>query len=244
MKPMKMKKSYLQILLGLSSVFFLAAESRGQMAVKGKLLLAEDFKTPAEYTIEKWQPLRDGWRMRAWHGNWRRSSEGIESGWESGHNPNLAYEGPFANAVIELQFRFRKEPGKVAFVQINPANFELDPQAYSVSAWANVDAPQRPLGLLLEHQGWTPQGFTVVANQAAVFEPDKWYSMRLEIIDDYALMSCNGITIVGRHDKFGLPKTLLAIGVGYCPHELRKLRVYEATANPAWTKPAAASPIK
>lgn len=243
-KTNPMKNSYFQILLGLLSVFFFAAESHGQMAVKGRLLLADDFKTPAEYIIEKWQPLRDGWRMRAWHGSWRRTSEGIESGWETGHNPNLAYEGSFTNAVIELEFRFHKEPGKTAYIQINATNLQLDPNAYSVSAWANVDAPQRPVGLLLEHQGWASQGFTIVANQTAAIEPDKWYSMRLEMIDDYALISCNGVTIVGRHDKFGLPKTLLAIGVGYCPHELRNLRVYEATANPAWTKPAAASLAK
>jgi hypothetical protein len=73
---MKMKTSYLQILLGLSSVFFPAAESRGQMAVKNKLLLAEDFKVPAEYVLLNWPPLRDGWRMRPWHGSWKPTTEG------------------------------------------------------------------------------------------------------------------------------------------------------------------------
>ncbi|MGN6643306.1 MAG: 3-keto-disaccharide hydrolase, partial [Verrucomicrobiota bacterium] len=78
-----------------------------------------------------------------------------------------------------------------------------------------------------------------VATQPGHFEPDTWYTLRLEIIGDQALASCNGFTALGRYEKFGLPKTLLVLSVGKSAHELRHLRIYEASPNPQWTNPPA-----
>jgi len=66
--------------------------------------------------------------------------------------------------------------------------------------------------------------------------------MRLEVVGDKALVFCNGVTISGRHEKFALPKTVLAIGAGNSPHEIRGLRLYEATRNAAW--PTSDSPAR
>ena len=48
----------------------LAAPSYAQLAAKGRLLLEDNFKQPAVYTGE-FQPVTAGWRVRAWHGEWK-----------------------------------------------------------------------------------------------------------------------------------------------------------------------------
>ena len=56
------------IALGLALVW-MTAETRGQMAIKGKLLLAEDFQSRAEYSKER-QPVKEGWQVRVAHAKW------------------------------------------------------------------------------------------------------------------------------------------------------------------------------
>lgn len=215
-----------------------AAPAPAQLATKGKLILAEDFSVPAVYTKE-FQPAQPGWRARAMHQEWARTpAGGIASKWTSGHMPVLALEGTFTDFVVELEFRYEKIAGQKAVCRISALNPTLDPRAYAVSAWANADSTERPLGVVLERDVWKPGTITTVAREPAAFETGRWYAMRLEVVGDRALVSCNGVTITGQHEKFALPKTILAIGAGNCPHEIRGLRVYEATRNPAWTPPA------
>lgn len=209
----------------------LAAPSYAQLAAKGRLLLEDNFKQPAVYTGE-FQPVTAGWRVRAWHGEWKASPEGIVSTWVAGHMPVLAYEGSFQDVIIELEFRFRREAGKKAVCRISATNPELNPRAYSVSGWANADSKERATGVTLEHDEWKPGVITTVANSPAHFEPDQWYSMRLDVIGNQASVSAGGVTVAGSHDKFGLPKTLIAIATGHSPHEIRRLRVYEAAPTP------------
>jgi hypothetical protein len=199
----------------------------GRMADKGKLLLADDFMRPDTYTTE-FQTVAPGWRVRAWQAEWKRSADGIESVWTKGHMPVLAYEGTFRDAVIELEFRFFKEAGKKACCRISATNPELNPRAYSVSAWANADSAERPLGMVLEHDEWKPGVITTVQNRPAQFDSGRWYAIRLEMVGDRAAASAAGVEVAGSHEKFGLPKTLIAIGTGYSPHQIRGLRVYEA----------------
>jgi 3-keto-disaccharide hydrolase len=215
----------------------MTGDARAQMALRGKLLFQDDFKTPSEYTKAP-QPVREGWSVRAGHANWKRTGDGVRSAWETGHMPVLVFEGSFSNAIIELEFRFHQEEGKWAACRISASNPRLNPRAYAVSVWANQDNPSRPLGLVLEHDEWKPGVITTVAHQPATFESDKWYTLRLEFIGNRALATCNGITVCGTHEKFGLPKTSLSLGTGLCPHDLRHLRIYEAQPNPAWSPPA------
>lgn len=222
------------------SLAVMPAEIHGQMAVKGKLLLAEDFQEHAEYSPER-QPVRDGWQVYVAHGNWKRSSDGVQSSWQSGHMPVLVFEGSFRDVVIELDFRFHGEPGKWGGARISAANSELDPEAYAASVWANPDGGGhdggRPQGMILEYDSWK-LGPTTVANKPAPFESDTWYTMRVELIGNKVLATSNGVTVFGTHQKFGLPKTAIYLGAGLCPHDLRKFRVYEAQPNPAWSDPA------
>ncbi len=45
---------------------------------------------------------------------------------------------------------------------------------------------------------------------------------------DVVRATCNGVTVIGTHEKFGIPKNSISLGVGTSRHELRKFRVYEA----------------
>src|SRR5512141_448523 len=81
------------------------ASGRAQLAVPGKLIFEDRFQTPASYTKEA-QAVQAGWKVGVAHADWRRTSEGVESLWTTGHMPVLKYEGDFGDAVIELDFRF------------------------------------------------------------------------------------------------------------------------------------------
>jgi len=225
----------------LSGLSLLAAASHApaQMAVKGALLLAEDFQDRAEYSKER-QPVKGGWQVRVVHAKWERCPAGIRSVWEQGHMPVLAFEGAFSNAVIEVDFRYQAETNRWGGCRVSAMNPELNPRAYAVSVWANSDGSGhdrgRPQGVLLEHDEWST-GPVKVAHQPGSFAPNTWYTLRLECIGTNALAVCNGVSTYGSHAKFGLAKKSFYVGVGTSSHELRNLRVCEAQPNPAWTPP-------
>ena len=229
----------LALTLGLSSLVS-APSLRAQMAVKGKLLFEEDFRRYEQYAKEA-QPAAEGWSVRANHAEWQRTADGVRSIWKTGHMPVLTYEASFGDAVIEVDFKFHAEPGNWAACRISATNPKLNPRAYAASVWAraSLDNSGRPLGMVLEHDEWKPGVITRVDTRPAAFEPDKWYTLRMELIGDRVLATCNGVSVYGAHEKFGLqPKTSISLGVGTCPHELRNFRVYAATPNPAWKAPA------
>jgi hypothetical protein len=229
----------------LSLVSLVGATSlRAQMAVKGQLLLEEKFLRYEQYAKDA-QPAAEGWTVRANHAAWKRTPDGVTSVWQTGHMPVLTYEGSFGDAVIEVDFKFHAEPGKWAACRISATNPKLNPRAYAASVWAraSLDNSGRPLGMVLEHDEWKPGVITTVDTRPAAFEPDKWYTLRMELIGDRVLATCNGVSVYGPHEKFGVqPKTSISLGVGTCPHELRNFRVYAAVPNPAWPAPAAAKP--
>jgi len=226
----------------------LVLHAYAQLAEKGPLLLEENFQRHAAYTKDK-LPLKDGWEVRVAHGIWKRTAEGVQSTWEVGHSPVLVLEGAFGDVIVELEFRYRAEKNKWAACRISATNPTLFPRGYALSTWANVDFKSRGRGFLLENDIWDGP-ITRVSYAKADFASDTWHTLRLESIGNTALASCNGVTIHGTHEKYGLPKTSLWLATGMSPHELRNLRVYAAFPNPAWPPPktsapnAAAAPVK
>jgi hypothetical protein len=211
------------------------------MAVKGELLLEEHFQQYESYPKEP-LPVKPGWRVRNSHAEWKRVPDGVQSVWTEGHMPVLVYEGSFGDAVIEIEFKFHQENGKWAACRVSAANSQRNPRAYATSVWANLDNAARPLGMVLEHDEWKPGVITTVENKPASFNSDTWYTLRLEMIGDKVFATCNGVSVYGTHEKFGLPKTSVVLGTGLSPHYLRNFRVYSATASPKWAPPPAAVP--
>ena len=116
---------------------------------------------------------------------------------------------------------------------------KLDPQGYAASVWANLDSKDRQPGMVLEHDEWKPGGIVTVDHKPATFQSGKWYRVRMELIGNTALAECNGVTVHGTQEKFSLPKTCVALGSGYCVHDFRRFRIYDARPNPKWIAPAA-----
>ncbi len=226
------------------AIAFATARAQAQLALKGDILFKDDFDTPTNYTPRP-QPVANGWTVQVAHSNWKKTSDGVQSVWRNGHMPVLQFncEHPLGDIVIEVEFRFHKEAGKNgpnqgAACRISPTNPLLDPSGYCASVWANLDSKDRQPGMVLEHDEWKPNGIVTVDHKPAKFESDKWYPVRMELIGDTALATCNGVSVYGSHNQFGLPKTVVALGSGYCVHDFRFLRIYKATPNPKWSPPA------
>jgi hypothetical protein len=200
-----------------------------EQVVKGRLIFSDDFRSPQVYTSD-FQPLKEGWKVRAWHPGFRQYGEGLESVWKTGHNPVLAYKCSLHDVIIEVDFRYIPDqiPDSNAYCRINLSNLDLLPRSYLVSTWVNSTAKNRSLGLVLENEVWPPGAITTVASANNKFEPGKWYTVKLEVAGDFARLTCNGNSISGRHEQFGVEKRILSVGVGKSPHQLRNLRVYEA----------------
>ena len=237
-----------RILVQLASGFAIAvanANAHAQLALKGKLLFQDDFKTLSNYTSQP-QPVADGWTVKIAHSNWRKTSDGVQSVWRGGHMPVLEFDcqQPFSNVVIEVDFRFHRDAGATnthngAACRISPTNFKLNPNAYAASVWANQDSSDRQPRMVLEHDEWKRNGITTVDHKPLTLVLDKWYRVRMELIGNAVLANCNDVTVYGTFEKFDLPKTSVPLGSGYCVHEFRRFRIYEATPNPKWTAPAA-----
>jgi hypothetical protein len=90
--------------------------------------------------------------------------------------------------------------------------------------------------MVLEHDEWKPGEITTVDTLMATFDPGKWYTLRLELVGNEAMATCNGVAVYGTHEKFGIPKNSIYLGTGTSKHELRNFRVYEAVPNPARQK--------
>lgn len=232
--------SAIAVLASLTAAVAWAPPLRAQLAEKGELLLEENFQRYAVYTKAK-QPVKDGWQARVAHGTWTRTAEGVQSTWQEGHSPVLVFEGSFGDVVVELDFRYHAEPGKWAACRVSATNTVLNPRAYSASVWANTDFKSRAIGLVLEHDEWSGH-ITQVSRKLMEFAPDVWHTLRLEIVGDKASATCDGTTISGAHEKYGLPKNSLWLATGMSPHELRHLRVY--AARPAEKSSGAAPTTK
>ena len=240
----KFEKCLVHFALGL--VLILATGcAQAQMAVKGKLLFKDDFETPTTYTAKP-QAVAEGWTVQIAHSNWKQTRDGVQSVWKDGHMPVLQFnsEHPLGDIVVEVEFRFHKDPtatgtNQGAACRISPTNPKLDPTGYAASIWANLDSMDRKPGLVLEHDEWKKDGIVTVDLKPVKLEPDTWYPVTMELIGNTVLATANGVTVYGSHEMFGMPKTTIALGSGYCVHDFRHFRVYEATPNPKWAPPTA-----
>lgn len=218
---------------GLAALAGRASADVAHLAPKGELLLDADFSAREVYPAER-VVLQPGWQVRAAHGIWTRTAEGIQSRATPGHQPVLVLEGgQLTDVIVELEFRYQAEAGEWSACRISVANPSQHPKAYVASVWANVDHDARATGLVLEHDQWS-QHVTQVARKAVELTPGVWHTLRLEIVGPRALASVDGMSVTGEYPAFKLPKTSVWIATGRSPHEIRRVRVYavrpEATA--------------
>lgn len=78
----------------------------------------------------------------------------MRSFWETGHSPVLVLEGEFRDVVIEVDFRYRREPDKWSACRVSATNPTGFPRRHAASVWANVDFDSRGRGLSMENDRW------------------------------------------------------------------------------------------
>ena len=62
----------------------------------------------------------------------------------------------------------------------------------------------------------------------------KWYRAVLEIVDDEALFRMGNHIAYAKAEQIRMPKNLVSLTLGTTWHEIRRVRIWQATPNPQW----------
>ena len=213
------------------------------LARRGQLILDDDGSKDrgGKRTIE----FHDGIGVRAALGVWERA-EPKSNVWRStwtegmGHPPVVSYRGINArNLVVEVTFRYGKatEDWHEQFLRI-AADQRPQLKGHIVSAWINPKGRYTEKGFVLEHVGkrneTTGSRGLLLDHQAMNTEPETWYTATLEIVDDEALFRLGNHVAYAKADPIRTPKNLVSLTLGTTWHEIKRVRIWHAEANPEW----------
>lgn len=214
-----------------------------QLAKRGKLILDDDGsvnrggKTPIE--------MNDGIKLKTALGLWARAvpnSKTWRSTWKQGmgHPPVAAYSGINArNLIVEVTFRYgaATEPWHEQFLRI-AADQRPQLKGHIVSAWVNPKGRYTKTGLVLEHVGKrdekTGNRGLLMDHQTVHSVPETWYTAILEIVDDEALFRIGDHVAYAKAEQIDAPKNLVSLTLGTTWHEIKRVRIWHAEANPEW----------
>ncbi|MAG92400.1 MAG: hypothetical protein CMJ48_01430 [Planctomycetaceae bacterium] len=209
------------------------------LARPGKLLVDDDFTTVRD---KKWMKLAGDWQVRAGLGEWKQRDGFYRSDWHpgGGHTPVMAYRGACRDVIVECTFRYGKRTEAYHDQCFRIALDNRD--AYTghvVSAWANRNNNFIDRGFLLQHIHKTPEKVTLkdlrLDKQHLHVDPDVWYTALLEVVGDEVLFRLGDDHIAyGKYDELDTDKTSLSLTLGKSPHDLKRLRIWQALPNPDW----------
>ena len=213
------------------------------LAKRGKLLLDDDGSTDRGSKIVR--RFDNGVGLKSALGIWNRSDTDSHV-WRStfkedmGHPPVVSYPGTLAqNLIVEVTFRYGEntDPWHSQFLRI-AADQRPQINGHIVSAWVNLNgryvAKDR---VVLEHVPGKAAGKgrgTVMDEQPLNTQPDKWYTAVLEIVDDEALFRMGDHVAYAKSEDITIPKNLVSLTLGTTWHEIKRVRIWEAAANPDW----------
>ena len=152
----------------------------------------------------------------------------------------LGYRGfKVDNLVVEVTFRFgeKTESWHNQFIRIAT---DQRPQikGHIVSAWANLNSDYTKKGFVLEHVGQRgePKKKVVLPldHRPLQCEAGPWYTAVLEVVDDEVLFRMGEHVTYGKSDTVRIPKTLVSLTLGTTWHEIKRVRIWHAEANPEW----------
>ena len=223
------------------------AEERGAvpvvLAVRGGLLLDDDGTIPrgGPRTI----PLNGDTTIRAWAGKWehRPADKAWRATWAPGmgHSPVVAYGVEAENLIVEVTFRFgvNQKPWQHQCFRITLDNRQRM-TGHILSAWANPDNDFIETGFLLQHIHKQPDKTLVrdllLDHQALKIQPQKWYTAVLEVVGEEALFRMGNHVAYARFPELPGPKTKVALTLGTTWHEVRRVRIWKASASPGWSQ--------
>lgn len=209
------------------------------LAKRGKMILDDDgsidrgSKTPID--------LNDGIKLKTALGKWQRAapkSNVWRSTWKEGmgHPPVASYPGVIANnLIVEVTFRFgaNTESWHSQFLRI-AADQRPQINGHIVSAWGNLNGRYTEKGLVLEHVPPRGSPGILMDHQPLKCEPETWYTATLEIVDDEALFRMGDHVAYAKADQIRMPKNLVSLTLGTTWHEVKRVRIWHAEANPEW----------
>lgn len=213
------------------------------LARRGELIVDDDGAKDrgGRVTVE----LNDGVGVRAALGSWNRTapdSKVWRSTWTKGmkHPPVASYRGlETTNLIVEVTFRYgeRTELSQDQFLRI-AADQRPRFKGHIVSAWANARSRYTETGVVLEHvgkqdgksdtRGW------LMDHQPIRTAPSIWYTALLEIVDDEALFRMGDHVAYAKAEPIRMPKNLVSLTLGTTWHEIKRVRIWHAEANPEW----------
>lgn len=188
----------------------------------------------------------EGIFLRSKLGIWNRSTED-KNVWRStfkedmGHPPVAGYKNLSANnLIVEVTFRWGEitEPWHSRFIRI-AADQRPERNGHIVSAWANTKSRYTLTGLVLEHvdKAYTGNnnGGVLMDHQPLDSDVDTWQTAILEIVDDEALFRLGNQIAYAKLDVIANgPKNTVSLTLGTTWHEIKRVRIWHAKANPDW----------
>jgi len=214
------------------------------LAKRGKLILDDNGSQSRGGDIDA--HFEDGIFLRAKLGIWNRSTED-KNVWRStfkegmGHPPVAGYKNLKANnLIVEVTFRWGEitEPWQNRFIRI-AADQRPQRNGHIVSAWANTNSRYTQTGLVLEHVDkaykGNNSGGVLMDHQPLAFEVNNWYTAVLEIVDDETLFRLEDQVAYAQLDAIANgPKNTVSLTLGTTWHEIKRVRIWHAEANPDW----------
>ena len=183
-------------------------------------------------------------KVQASAGLWTRSGKQNiwRSTWKPGmsHTPVASYRGINADdLVIEVTFRYGEmtEPWHHQCFRIAIDN-RPKVTGHIVSAWANPNNDFIEQGFLLQHirkhKDKTIIEDLLLDQQSLQVQARQWYTAVLEVVDDEALFRMGHHVAYAKAAQIGMPKNLVSLTLGTTWHEIKRVRIWQATANASW----------
>lgn len=189
--------------------------------------------------------FESGAKLRAGAGAWARSADD-EGNWRStwtaemGHTPVASYQGfESKNLIAEVTFRY----GPIETLGQNQSfriAFDNRPETvgHIVSAWANLNNDFIETGFLLQHIRKHADK-SIIADQLLDHQPlsletEVWHTAILEVVGDEALFRLGDHVAYAQSPEIARTKNLVSITLGNTWHEIKRVRIWEAVANPDW----------
>ncbi len=210
------------------------------LAKQGKLILDDDG------SMERGGPtLRsfgNGVSLKSALGKWERS-EADAKVWRStwtegmGHPPVVSYPGVLAdNLIVEVTFRYGEntESWHSQFLRI-AADQRPQINGHIVSAWVNPNGRYTEKNsIVLEHVPPRGSQGSLMDHQPLKSQPNTWYTATLEIVEDEALFRVGDQVAYAKEEQIRIPKNLVSLTLGTTWHEIKRVRIWQAEANPDW----------
>ncbi len=199
--------------------------------LKTRLILEDDFSDiPPD---RKFRDFKDRWRQRISFGEWTSPQKGTVKAVNvpaHGHGPVITYQAPLEDVIIECEFKLPVKEGPDRHFRIfldHP-----DYKGHTIAAWANLSTTFQPKGLTLLHNPKTNDKKAKAQEvrfgpEEVNLQPGKWHKMRLELIDDSARVSVDGVVVKGTHLPLKTTKNKVALNPGKAGGELRGFKVWK-----------------